>query len=324
MDMKQLTALVTVSEVGSISKAAQVLQLAQPSITRRIRTLEEELGVPLFERTRYGVTPTEAGQILVKRARRALVELERARAEIRPHGDGVVGMVSIGLLESVADALVEPLVRAISERHPGIELRLLTAYSGHLQEWLDEGIVDLSLLYNLAPSPSLWVVPLLDEELWAVAPPGSGLSPRDSVPCAKVFARPMILPVPGHGLRVLIDHAVSTVGLDPKVQVQVNSMALQKSMVLAQQAWSILPAAGVASEIEAGRLSGAPLSEPVVKRSVVLGLPRGVRLAPAVEAVTVELRRVIHRLVSSGQWVGATLAEPNEVEGKALRSEPSL
>src|SRR3954465_14315728 len=84
LDLKQLRALITVAEVGSVTRAAELLHLVQPAVTRQIRTLEQELGVPLFERTRQGMRITEAGAIVVERARRALTELDRARAEVRP------------------------------------------------------------------------------------------------------------------------------------------------------------------------------------------------------------------------------------------------
>ncbi|WP_371643801.1 hypothetical protein [Streptomyces mirabilis] len=76
---------------------------------------------------------------MVERARRALNELERARAEIRPTPGAVTGIVTVGLLESATDLLAEPLVSALARDRPGIELRLMTAYSGHLQRWLDDG-----------------------------------------------------------------------------------------------------------------------------------------------------------------------------------------
>jgi DNA-binding transcriptional LysR family regulator len=179
MDLRQLTALVAVADAGSVTRAARLLHLVQPAVTRQIRSLEEELGVPLFDRTRQGMVPTTAGQALIGRARRALHELELARTEIRPPGAGeVTGIVRVGLLESVLDVLAEPLVTAVARRHPGIELRVLTAYSGHLRDWLDSGDIDLSLLYNLDDTSSLTVVPLLREPLWALAPPAAGRCSR--------------------------------------------------------------------------------------------------------------------------------------------------
>lgn len=305
MDLKQLTALITVAEVGSITKAAQVLHLVQPSVTRQVKLLEEELGVLLFERTRQGMVPTAAGAAFVERARRALRELDQARAEARPATAGLSGIVTLGLLESVVDAVVEPLVKTVAREHPGIELRLLTAYSGHLQQWLDAGDVDLSLLYNLAPTPSLAVVPLVDEPLWAIAPLGSGLASQTEVRCADVLAQRLVLPVAGHGLRALIDQALAQVQVEPEIAVQVNSLHIQKMLVRRGHGWSILPAVGVAADIAAGSIEGAPLSEPSFGRQVVLGLPRTGRVTPPVQEVTSLIGRVVRRLVRSGDWPGA-------------------
>jgi LysR family transcriptional regulator, nitrogen assimilation regulatory protein len=298
MDLRQLTALVTVAEVGSVTKAAQLLHLVQPAVTRQIRTLEEEVGVPLFDRTRQGMTLTPAGEVLVERARRALHELELARTEIRPSGRGeVTGIVRVGLLESVLDVLAEPLATAVVSRHPGIELRILTAYSGYLRDWLDSGDIDMSLLYNLDDTASLSVVPLLREPLWAVAPPGAGLSPSSPVPWEKVLAQPLVLPVTGHGLRALIDQARSELTAQPRVTMQTNSMRLQKKLVLAGHGWTVLPAAGVAGDVAAGIFSGAPLTAPEMVRSVVLGLRRGRRTPPPVDAVASELTRLARELL---------------------------
>jgi DNA-binding transcriptional LysR family regulator len=316
VELRQLTALVTVAEVGSVTKAAKLLHVVQPAVTRQIRLLEEELGVPLFQRTRHGMVPTQAAEVLIMRARRALHELDAARAELRPEPGEVSGIVSVGLLESVLDILAQPLTDAVARRHPGIELRLFTGYSGLLQQWLDTGEVDLSLLYNLSETPLLSVVPLVREQLWAVAPPDAGLTTGSPVPWATVLAHPLVLPVSGHGLRALIDRARSAVPVQPRIVVQTNSMLLQKNLVLAGHGWTVLPAAGVAADVAAGRLSGAPLTAPDVERSVVLGLQHRSRLLAPVEAVASSLTRLVGELVRSGTWPAATAdARPRAAGG---------
>jgi len=311
VELRQLTALVTVAEVGSVTKAAKLLHVVQPAVTRQIRILEEEFGVPLFERTRNGMVPTPAAEALIVRARRALHELERARAELRPEPGEVTGIVSVGLLESVLDVLAQPLTDAVAQHYPGIELRLLAGYSGHLQQWLDTGEVDLSLLYNLGNTPSLSVIPLLRERLWVVAPPDAGLAADSPVPWATALAHPLVLPVSGHGLRALVDRARSAVPVEPRITVQTNSMILQKKLVLAGHGWTVLPAAGVAADVASGLLSGAPLTEPDVERSVVLGLPRGTRVPAPVDAVATSLTRLARDLVRSGAWPSARLTPPD-------------
>jgi len=307
MDLKQLTALVTVVEVGSVTRAAALLHLVQPAVTRQIRTLEHELGVPLFERTRLGMRPTKAGAALAERARRALTELERARAELTPTATAVTGIVTVGLLESSAELLAEPLVSAVLRDHPGIELRVLTAYSGHLQQWLDDGDLDLSLLYNLTSTPSLNVIPLVREQLWVVAPPSEGLDPLRPVPLARVATHPVVMPAPGHGLHALVTGAARQAGVDIDVAVQTNSLTVQKRLVRAGHGWTILPAVGIVEDIAGGALSAAPLCEPEVWRSIVLGMPRAGRVSPAVEVVAREIAEQVRVCVQSGGWPSAVL-----------------
>lgn len=199
MDVKQLKALVTVVEAGSVTKAAVLLHLVQPAVTRQIRALEDELGVALFERTGHGMRPTAAGLSMANRARRALTELDRARAELAVTRGTVTGIVSVGLLDSTEELLSGPLVSAVLHDHPGIELRVLTAYSGYLQQWLDADDLDLSLLYNLESTPSLNMRPLVREKLWVVAPAAAGLQADKPLAVADLAARPLVLPAPGTG-----------------------------------------------------------------------------------------------------------------------------
>ncbi|WTB87293.1 LysR substrate-binding domain-containing protein [Streptomyces cellulosae] len=307
MDVKQLRALVTVAEVGSVTRAAELLHLVQPAVTRQIRTLEEELGVPLFQRTRQGMRPTDAGQIVVDRARRALSELERARAEVQPRSGQVTGIVTVGLLESTSDLLAEQLVATVGRAHPGVDLRLMTGYSGHLQQWLDEGDLDLTLLYNLDSTPSLNARPLVRERLWAVAPASAGLRPDNPVAFAEVAAHPLVMPASGHALRTLIDAAAARSDSTMGVTVQTNSMRVQKQLVLAGHGWTILPGVGIAEDVANGSLSAAPLCEPDVWRSIVLGTARYGRVPPAVAVVARALVGRITTAVSQEQWPSAEL-----------------
>ncbi|MEU6371668.1 LysR family transcriptional regulator [Streptomyces sp. NPDC046909] len=309
MDIKQLTAVVTVAETGSVTKAAQLLHLVQSAVTRQIIGLEEELGVPLFERTRQGMVPTDAGAALVERARRVLVEIERARAEIRPAHGHVTGIVHVGILGAALDLLAQPLVEAVAEKYPGVDLRMSTAYSGHLQQWLDAGDLDLSLVYDLESTPAVHVVPLLRDQLWAVAPPEAGLRPDRPVDVAEALRQPFVMPVPGHGLRILIDQARLEARVKPRVTVEANSMDLQKLLVRAGCGWTVLPAPGVAADVTAGTLSAAPLRNPEIRRTVALGLSRTGRTPPAVEAVAAELVRIIREAVREGRWPAARLID---------------
>jgi LysR family nitrogen assimilation transcriptional regulator len=302
VDVKQLKALVTVVETGSVTRAAELLHLVQPAVTRQIHALERELGVQLFERTHQGMRATAAGTSLAERARRALMELDRARAELSPVPGTVTGLVSVGLLESTAEMLAQPLVAAVLRDHPAIELRLLIAYSGHLQQWLDDGDLDVSLVYNLASTPSLNVRPLVREKLWVVAPASDCLSPQRPVSLATVAGHPLVLPAPGHALRVLIDRAIAQARVTVEITVQTNSMLLQKQLVTGGHGWTILPGAGIAADAARGAFSAAPLTDPEVLRSIAIGTPRSGPVSPAARIVANELIRQIHVAAGQTEW----------------------
>src|SRR6187549_2519247 len=143
MDLKQLKAFLAVVDTGNVTRAAQMLHLVQPAVTRQIQLLEADLGAALFARERQGMILTEAGKTLCEYARRALLELERARAEIGGRSEGgISGLVNVGLLASTVDLLSSPLVDAVSNAYPGIRMRLSTAYSGTLRDWLESGELD--------------------------------------------------------------------------------------------------------------------------------------------------------------------------------------
>lgn len=311
VDLKQLTALVTVAETGSVTRAAAVLHLVQPAVTRQIKALEDELGVALFERTRYGMRVTEQGKVLVDRARRALGELERARAEVRPDPGVVTGIVTVGLLASTAVLLAEPLASLILREHPGIDLRVLVGYSGHLQQWQDDGDVDVTLLYNLTRTPTLNVVPLLKERLWAVAGPHAGLRSDVPVRLEDMVRHPMIMPSTGHGLRTLVDEATASAGIRADIVMETNSLDLQKQFVVAGHGWTLLPPSGVRDDVMHGRLTAAPVCDPEIERTIVLALPRTGRTPEAVGVVANALAQVVVNAVRQDRWPSATLLRPD-------------
>ncbi|NUU21641.1 MAG: LysR family transcriptional regulator [Streptomycetaceae bacterium] len=307
MDFKQLTALITVAEVGSVSRAAELLKLVQPAVTQRIRSLEQELGVTLFERTPTGMRPTDAGLIVVDHARRALNELKKARMRVRPGpiADTAVGKVVVGLLESTTDALAEPLLSVVARDYPGIDLSLMTGDSAHLQKGLDTGRLHMTMLDNVHTTPSLNIHPLITESLWVVAPPGDGLRPDRPLPFAAAAERPLVIPASGV-LRGLIDEAVAQTGVDLTIAVETDSTRLQKHLALAGHGWTILPGVGIADDFAKGLLSAAPVCQPELHRSLVLGLSRAHTTSAPVQLVAGQLTQRIKAAVNQGRWYPGT------------------
>jgi LysR family nitrogen assimilation transcriptional regulator len=304
MDLKQLRALVTIAETGNVTKAAELLNIVQPAVSRQLKLLEEDVGTPLFDRESHGMKLNEAGTTLVEYARRILHEVDKARAEIRPSQNSVSGIVTIGLLPSTCDLLSSALIGAIKKDYPEIRVRISTGYAGHLQDWLSNGEIDAALLYDTKPSPSIQIEPLLEERLWVIGLPDSGLK-KKKLSIGDLTDRPFILPSQPHGLRSLVDQACKLLKIELNVAAETNSLNVQKSLVLGGNGVTILPSIAVADELARQELVGSPLQDDVLTRKIVLATPTTRRITPAARCVTTELTRCMKDKVSTGSWPGA-------------------
>lgn len=305
MDFKQLRALVTVAETGNVTRAAELLHIVQPAVSRQLKLLEDDVGTVLFERGRHGMELTEAGKTLVEYARRVLDEIERARAEMRPSQGAIGGIVTVGLLPSTCDLLSSPLVAAVAQSYPGIRVRISMSYAGHLQQWLESGEVDAALLYNPRPNQSLNTEALLDEDLWVVGLPSSGLSRDKPMRLSELATHPLVLPGGAHGLRTLVEHAAALKDLKLNVVAETNAMSVQKCLVLGGHGLTVLPTIAAVDDLAHGRLAAAPLTDPDLKRRIVLALPTTRQTTAPVRCVVTALVQCIKEAVSRGDWGGA-------------------
>lgn len=301
MDLKQLHAVVAVAECGSVTRAAELLHLVQPAVSRQIRLLEDELEVPLFARTKQGMVPTEDGRLLVEYARRALRELERARAEIGPARTDLRGHVTVGLLPSL-DRLAEAIVLRVREAHPAVRLRITTGYAGHLAGWIDSAEIDLGLLYDVRPAAAVDVHDLVEEPLWAVGPPDAGLRMKEPVSLSTLARHPLVLPSAPHALRSMVERAAARSGCALTIAAETNSMQVQSRLVVAGVGQTVLPIPAVIDDVRAGRLTAAPLADEGLRRRLILAVPSTRHLAPAVHAVADIVREVVGDAATSGAW----------------------
>lgn len=132
MDLRQLEYFVRVAELGSFSRAALALDVAQPALSRQVRLLEVELRQNLLTRHGRGAMPTEAGQVLLEHARGILHQIEHARDELARLRGGLAGRVTLGLPPSVARALAVPLVQAFGRQLPEAQLSITEALSASM------------------------------------------------------------------------------------------------------------------------------------------------------------------------------------------------
>lgn len=305
MDLKQLKALVTIAETTNMTRAADLLNIVQPALSRQIRMLEDELGTILFERGRQGMILNEEGKTFLEYARRILHEIEKAKAEIRPSSGTVSGIVNVGLLPSTSDLLSSMLLRQLQQQYPQIRITITAGYAGHLQEWLEVGEIDVALLYSAKLSASLHVQPLVEEKLWFVGLPGNGLRPDKPVTLNSMADRPIILPSRPHGLRILVDQVGQENSLQLNVVAETNSMSVQKRLVLDGHGYTILPSIAIAEELAQARLAAAPLTNAGLTRTIVMARSRQRNMTMSVKCVMQVLSGCISTSIEQGDWAHA-------------------
>ena len=303
LDIRKLQYFLEIVEQGSITRAAESLRVAQPALSLHLKTMEEYLGTRLLDRSRTGVTPTEAGSLLAKRARAVIDDLTRTEDEVRTLGADPAGEVRIGLPGTIGDIVALPLLEAARCGYPRITVNVSEAMSGFVAGWLAEGRVDAAVLYSSPQDGNLRSRLLLEEELAVLQAPGSRAPAELSL--AELAAVPLILPSKAHGLRQQADAAFRAAGVAPEVAIEIDSYANIKRLVASGFGASILPRRAIRQEVSQGTLTESRFSAPGLWRGAYLVYPAGKPATRAQEAVRTLITSVVTELQADGAWPGS-------------------
>ena len=317
MELRQLRYFVKVCESGSLGRAALELGVVVSALSRQISRLESELATRLLNRKATGVAPTEGGLAFLQQARLTLRHADEAMHAAQQAR--LSGRVSVGLAPTTMAMLGLPLIDAMRERHPQVRLCLVEALSGHLSAMLNARELDMALLFGVESARRWNVLPLLNEQLFLIAPPAlAGLpveAPKNqeaTVRLAQLAHVPLVLPSSSHGLRAILTAAFAHERVTPHVVAEIDSLNLLMDTVCAGHGATIQPGAAMA---RAGQLPGANLlrhatiaDAKVNRRNFVVSLSDE-ELSPAALVTRVVLIELVRKLVRAGRWAGATLDE---------------
>lgn len=228
MDLKQLEYFVRVAELGSFTRAAIALDVAQPALSRQVRLLEVELRQNLLVRNGRGASPTEAGKLLVEHGRGILHQMARAREDMDRMRGGLSGRVAIGLPNSVARVMTVPLTRAFRQELPEASLSISEGLSSALLEGLASGRLDIVVLYNAQPARDIDVSHLIDEDLLLVRarPPGLAEDPPPGpIPLAEVARLPLVIPSRPNAIRMYVESEMASIDCRPHVALEIDGVS---------------------------------------------------------------------------------------------------
>lgn len=305
MELRQLRYFVAIADSGSFTKAAERVYVAQSALSHQLAQLEDELGTPLFERSRRGVELTEAGQRFFPHAVSILRQADEAMASARSTDQEPEGKVVFGIPHSASNALALPLLREVRQQLPRVTLELTEELTGNLSRQLRTGQIQLAVLFDDGQLGGFDVLPVLREQLFLIEPAEGkdGHSGR-SVTLRQALARPLTLPAHPHGVRPIIEAAAARAGLpSPQVDADISSISILRTTLLAGLGRTLLPVMPLQPEIDAGHLRATPVRQ--LDRVLAVCSSAHIPRSPACQAVASLAVRLMHCLATEGQWVGA-------------------
>jgi LysR family nitrogen assimilation transcriptional regulator len=279
MNLKQLEYFVQVAELGSFSKAAVVLDIAQPALSRQVRALETELREQLFVRNGRGVALTEPGRRLFDHSVGILQLVTRARDDLGQSRDALVGRVTIGLPPSMGRQLTLPLIDRFKRELPDARLAIVEGLSTHIVEWVTTGRVDVGLVYNPEAQQGIEITPLLQEPLGLVSRADVSAT-STPLPMAELANYPLIVPERVHAMRRLLETQAALAGVKLDIAWEVSSVPSIIDLVCAGYGHAVLTASGVAASARSAELSVRRLIDPAPVSALCLAVSATKRPTP--------------------------------------------
>lgn len=301
MNSDDLALFAQVARSGGISRAAIELGADQSTVSRRISLLEADLGVRLFQRTGRGVTLTEAGQQLIGYATTLAATLTEAEEAMRNTARQGPARFCIAAQPTIARVLFGTLGHALKDRYPLTQVRFIEGLASQILPLLNDGEVDLAILYLPEHPGGLQFELLLKEEIRLITPADYPLN-RDSFELRDLGDIPLILPSTHHGLRVLVESLAARHGFVPNIALECDgSISITQRLVAERCGCTVLPTAAVVERVNRGELRNIPLV-PAVKRDVAICWPKNRVTPDGLTAITQIIRQRAAELVRSGAW----------------------
>ncbi|MDI1244704.1 MAG: LysR substrate-binding domain-containing protein [Rhodoferax sp.] len=273
MDLKQLEYFVRVAELGSFTRAAIALNVAQPALSRQVRLLEVELRQNLLTRNGRGALPTEAGKLLLAHGRGILHQVARAREELGRVRGSLAGRVAVGLPTSLARLLTVPLIRAHQVELPDATLAISEGLSVPMQESLLAGRLDIAVLYNAQPSSDIDITPLLEEDLLLVQRRPSGLAeepPPGPIALCELAQLPLVIPTRPNAIRMQVETELANLGYRLNIALEIDGVSAILDLVADGAGSAVLSRNAVASSIRPSAFTVRTITDPVLRTKICM------------------------------------------------------
>ncbi|MGG3526499.1 LysR family transcriptional regulator [Bacillus pseudomycoides] len=241
IELRQLEYFVAVSNELHFTKAAEKLNISQPSLSQQIRALEHEIGMPLFDRIGKKISLTEAGRILLSPSKKVFHEVEQAYAAIQDLNGLQQGKLTIGALLTTVNYLLPPAILNFNELYPNIELSVLGLRTGEIREKLLQNELDIGITFLPVQDKEIISIPLYQNELTLVVPTNHELTQHTTVTMGVLQKYPIILLPKNFFLTQLIRSHCQNFNFTPKPILEISTMESLIHMVSKGMGITVLP-----------------------------------------------------------------------------------
>lgn len=274
MDYAAWKLFVDAAEFGSLSKVAVAYGTSQPHISRRISELERDCGGRLFQRTGRGVVLTELGRRIAPRVRAWLASSDQLANEVRASAGTPIGKVRIATLPSTAHPLLSTLHRRLKKQYPLIQLVVQEGQGAQLETWLEEGSVDLAILYRTNATPKNGDIYLVETSTYLVSAAGDPLTSRPTVRFSALNNLPLVLFCRPSSWRDHLEQISAERKISLNVVLEAESLNLQTHTVSEGGLYALLGPYAITNASKDCRLQSSKLVDPVVTRHIALAMSR--------------------------------------------------
>lgn len=298
MNLKQLETFALVAELGSLSRAAVVADVAQSLISRQLAQLEAEWGDRLFERTGRGSVLSEFGRRVQPEINLLLEQARRLEGAVKEAAGVPTGTVHLGVLPSMSRELLPLLFADVRLRAPAVRLHVTEGFSGDLDEQLASGRLDISVVNRYASTRMRGEDVLGTVESFAIGKPGNAALAMNTITLHQLAKLPLVLPTRPNGLRTILDQLARQRGIHLDIVMEVDTLTAMKDVAASGHAYTILPLMAVSDDVASGRVAVMRIVSPGIKRTIALGLTNKRPLSMAARMVATRVRALAVKLLS--------------------------
>jgi DNA-binding transcriptional LysR family regulator len=299
MNLKQLEAIVQVAKNGSLSKAAASMGLAQSIVSRYVGQLEVAWGDRVFERTGRGMTLTEFGISVLPEVEALLEQAKRLDETISGSAGVPSGVVRVGIVPSLASAIVPALSSDLHAHAPKVKLSITEGLGSRLDELLISGRIDVAVVNRYADNISENEDLVGQVKTYLVFNKSHKFASLDTVKFEQLKDMPLVLPPAPSGLRAILDGYAKKLGFNIDVHMEAESLSVMRQVATSGKAMTILPLCAIADEVKLGKLIAREIIDPPLPRKILIAATNQHAISKAARLVMGRLHRIIPPLLQA-------------------------